>query len=62
MPIWMPFKEVAKHMLDINSAMEGMMEYAVTIVHAGDKGVAEDELFQKLILISLALAIEDLYT
>ena len=39
--------------------MEGLASDAVTAVHAGDVAVTEDNIFQKLILISPTTVVED---
>ena len=59
MPIGMLFRETAKHTLAVNPAVQRLVTDAVTTVHTGDVDVAEDDISQKLILISLNPAMED---
>ena len=49
-------------MLAVNTSTEGLAEDAATMVHVGDVAIAKDIRFQKLILIGLTLAVEDVDT
>ena len=46
-------------MLDINAAVERLVTDTVTVEHSGDVAVAEDNRFQKLIMIGLNTTMED---
>ena len=46
-------------MLAVNTSAEGLAEDAATMVHVGDVAIAKDIRFQKLILIGLTPALED---
>ena len=58
-PIGMLLREMAENMLSINSAVQRLVVETVTTVHTGYMGVAEDDRSQKLILVSLTTAVED---
>ena len=52
-------RETVDYMLAVNTDVEMQVEDVLMAAHAGGVAVAEDGIFQKLILISLTLAIED---
>ena len=58
-PIGMPFRGTVKRMLAVNVSMERLAADALMTGHVGDLDVAEEGRFQKLILIRLAPAVED---
>ena len=47
----MLFRETVNNMLYVNIAMQRLVEDVVTTVYVGDVDVAEEIIFQKLILI-----------
>ena len=55
----MPFREAFEHMLAVNASVEGMVADTVMTAHTGDVAMEEDNIFHKLILISLNLSVED---
>ena len=57
-PIWIAFMGKVNYMLAVNRSMERMVVDAVRTEHAGGVAVAEDNIFQNLILIGLTLAME----
>ena len=59
LPIGMLIGETVKNMLAANTAVQSLVADAVTAVHVGNMAVAEDCRSQKLILIVLTLAVED---
>ena len=59
-PVGMPFRGAVKHVLAVNSDVEGLVVYMVTTAHAGDMNVAENARFQKLILIGRTPLVDDL--
>ena len=58
-PIGMLFRETVDHMLVVNTAVEIMVVDTVTTAHVGCVAMEEDGRFQKLILIGLTPAVED---
>ena len=58
-PIGVLFRDTVKHLLVINIAVQRLVADAVTTVHAGWVGVAEDNRSQKLKLIGQTPALED---
>ena len=53
----MLFRETFKHMLDVNTDLQRLLEDVLMMVHVRDVAVAEDSIFQILILIGLTLAV-----
>ena len=51
--IGMLFREMVKHMLYVNVDVQRLVADEVTIFNAGDVAMAEDNRYQKLILIGL---------
>ena len=58
-PIGMLVRETVGHMLAVNSAVQILVEDALMKVHVGDMSVAKDNKYQKLTLIGLTPAKED---
>ena len=58
----MLFRETVGQKLAVNSAVERMVVDTVITAHAGDLDVAEDRIFQKLILIGLTPVVEYLFS
>ena len=58
-PIGMPFRGAVERMLAVNVSMERLAADALMTGRVGDVAVAEEGRFQKLILIRLAPAVED---
>ena len=58
----MTFRGMAENMSAVNTAVEGLVADALTKAHAWDVAMAEDVKFQKLILIGLTPAVEDVDT
>ena len=58
-PIEVLFMKTFRHMLSVNTSVQRLVADVVRTVHAGDSSVAEDNIFQKLILIGLTPAVED---
>ena len=58
-PIEVLFMKTVRHMLFVNTSVQRLVADVVRTVHAGDSSVAEDNIFQKLILIGLTPAVED---
>ena len=58
-PIGMPFRGAVGHMLAVNAAVERLAEDVVTEVHVGNMAMAEDDIFQKLVLIGLTMSMDD---
>ena len=61
-PVMMLFRETVNNMLDISTDMQRLVVDVVTTVHAGGMDVAEDDIFQKPILIIPTLAAKDVVT
>ena len=61
-PIGMLFRETVEIMLAANTAVQSLVAEAVTAVHAGNADVAEDDRSQKLMLICLTPAVENVAT
>ena len=58
-PIGVLFKKEVENMLSVNTDMQSLVVNAVTMAHAGNVDMAEEDISKKLIMIDMTPTVED---